>query len=648
MIYLIIGQKGVGKTHWLKKIAKLKDQTLVTNSHYIDLDEYITQYTKKPLHKLIDNTAQKQKRFRQIEKKLLYQLIKKYQGLKNPVFIAIGAGWRQKLHKKILSFCHVIHLERETDPKGRVFLNKPRLSQNPPFLEYQNLYKKRNAFYRSIKDESLVLPEYDFTTDLEKVFFNTNKLSLKASITLNRGTLPKASNKWSGFINKRLNWGLRFFELRDDEWSKNSFLLNKLLHIIPKKNQLLSLRGGSGFLTKCYKGVVWDWALEESPPSLDLTPPVVSLHQRGSDSFYQCCKKLSSFKACHLKLAVPVDNFTELLQGHKWFLKDPKNRSFLPLSDGGGKRHSLTGAWRWYRQIFGAKMYLNFIRESLNDVADKPFLHEVIVPYRQTKSFSYGAVLGYPINHSASPAFYNRQTFLNRKMFFTKIPVLEKAFTKKTLNILKQLNFKCLAITSPLKKKAFLLCDKNKYSQIFQSINTLVLHNKQIIGYNTDAVGVKKLFKIADIKSHPPIAVWGGGGMKSILKHTLKADFYSARTGRYTNSRTDNRTDNRTGSRTGNCIGNSSDKYDKHLPQQHYYAVVWAVGRGRMGQCLFPPSSWKPQIVVDLNYTADSPGLEYALLTGAKYISGSVMFQAQALRQKEIFLKFLKNSWKNF
>ncbi len=65
--------------------------------------------------------------------------------------------------------------------------------------------------------------------------------------------------------------------------------------------------------------------------------------------------------------------------------------------------------------------------------------------------------------------------------------------------------------------------------------------------------------------------------------------------------------------------------------------VVWAVGRKRHKN--FPPDSWRPDTVVDLNYSDDSPGKEYAVKIGAKYVSGEIMFKAQAQQQREFWTK---------
>ena len=73
--------------------------------------------------------------------------------------------------------------------------------------------------------------------------------------------------------------------------------------------------------------------------------------------------------------------------------------------------------------------------------------------------------------------------------------------------------------------------------------------------------------------------------------------------------------------------------------------LIWAVGRKRMREgCLKPPKNWKPLKVIDINYTEDSHGLEYALQNSSHYINGRELFKEQAKKQREIFKKQMKRS----
>ena len=723
MIYLIIGHRGTGKTSWLKKIKKLFKSKVIL----LDLDTEIIKRDASWKANICWNKnvppvnrwfLKSQTQFRRIERKVLMDLIHQYQPQKQDTFIAVGAG--AKINPK---GCHVLHLIRETDSDGRVFLDRPRLNLKlSPYEESLLLYSKREKYYQQVRDESFILPEQDISfTEPEKLFFGLKKGQLGASITLNKNTLPKDPNKWPTFINKRLKWGLRFFEFRNDEWSLASLRTGagkNLLNLIPKKKQLFSFRPQRGslrrdsvalmlqfcklclpnvssdsplprpqrgslrrdsvapmlqlckacessylksllktssalnvkrlqdrfaakrmsellsklfkqedkylsccklylpnvfFLLKKLSITTWDWMIEKGPPPA--VPPILSAHHRNGKNLRQICKKFLKYKADHYKLAIPIKNLKELLEGHLWFLKDPSHRSFLPTSLKQATDDSFS--WRWYRQIFGPKMHLNFIRESRGQgLKDQAFLSEVTERRKTTSHLKFGAVLGLPVSHSASPGFY-RKLFAKNKMIFTKIPLTEKEFTKDHLYILQKMGLVFAAVTSPLKKKAWMICDQmDTNARRFQSVNTLIFKNKKWFGSNTDLFGVKTLLTAAGLGKtfHPEqIVVWGGGGTRAVLKHLVPlATFYSAR---------------------------SKQKIFGKKQNIRPTVIIWAVGRSRMSDKMFPFVKWRPRTVIDLNYTADSPGKEYAMRTGAKYICGTRMFQAQAKKQEELLLK---------
>ena len=698
MIYLIIGHRGTGKTFWLKKLKKKFMDFCKTNLnkekyYFIDLDEEIEKKTGQTIsdfffYKNTNNKSDpkhiknhKEKRdptektkdryFRPIEQNTLNKLIDKYKNTNNQVFIAVGAGFKNISKEETSPSCHIIHLIRETDFQGRVFLNRPRLITNKtPYEEYMSLYYEREKFYKKIKEESFVLPEGDFEFDEgEKLLFNLKAGKLNSIITLNKNSLPAHKEKWPDFINKRLAWGLCFFELRDDQLNTDD--LSILLKVIPKEKQLLSFRTSKNplFLKQDLSSLTWDWPLEKGPPSLPPSsqqspssllqtesressqtpyhhPPILSLHERKKETLDQLFEKLMKHKAHHFKLAVPIENFKELIQGHLWCLEDFKHRSFLPTSERGE-----TGKWRWYRQIFGPQMKLHFIRESNGEVFDQPFLYEHLLflnanqpnseikfstPSNSSNHFSFAAVLGDPITHSASPAFH-RKLFSKKGMIFTKITMKEEEFTKENLHILQKMGLVCAAVTSPLKKKAFQICDEiDSAANSIQAVNTLIFKDKKWMGSSTDQYGLQALLNSVEERelfkdkfslkgNKRSVVVWGGGGLKNILEKELPfAHFYSARTGQ---------------KKEGIPFDSEKKLQRKKQEDKSPYTIIWAVGRNRMPKYVFPPSSWKPKWVIDLNYTENSPGKEYALLVGAEYISGTTMFKYQAKKQQQIFSK---------
>ena len=425
--------------------------------------------------------------------------------------------------------------------------------------------------------------------------------------------------------------------------------------------------------------------IKQHPIKLVSFPPVLSLHARKKkESFKSLCQKLVKYKAGHFKLAVPVKNFSELMQGHLWFLQDPQNRSFLPVSgpieqaNQKTTKQNMQGRWRWYRQIFGPYMKLNFIREGPSLITDQPFLYEYLISlkmvhFRAKKNLRdqdkspqfiqapplykplFSAVLGEPVDFSASPAFH-RAFFEKHGMVFVKIPMREQEMTKKNLNILHKMGLGFSAVTSPLKKKAFKVCDITEHTACsLKTVNTLIWKNQKWWGANTDYYGFKKFLKKINQKGMEKdsnqtniktkysfhlgnVAVWGGRGVLPLLKKELPyAEFYSARTGNKHNpiQRT---------TKTHQKNRSTKEQKSRNQTKTRPNTVIWAVGRSRMPFCRFPPSAWHPKWVIDLNYADDSPGREYALLCQAKYISGKTMFKYQAQKQQSLFLRHIHSS----
>ena len=87
--------------------------------------------------------------------------------------------------------------------------------------------------------------------------------------------------------------------------------------------------------------------------------------------------------------------------------------------------------------------------------------------------------------------------------------------TKENLKFFRELGFLFFAITSPLKKRAFLAADTcDTSSQEFKTVNTLIFHRKTWQSFNTDWDGLQKLKK----HSSKDTVVWGSGGIRPVFK----------------------------------------------------------------------------------------------------------------------------------
>lgn len=639
MIICLIGHRGVGKSALLNR---LKQQKAFESSRFFDLDQEVEKNNNMSVADFIATYGLS--RFREEEERVLSGLCASQD--KN-IFVALGAGYQGALPRSAWK----VWVQRPTDPKGRVFLDRPRLQPEvPPLVESQKLWEERESKYAEQADEVYSLLEGNLEwTPWESCFWEnkTDFLPFSGGISILPNMLEKAGfDKW---LKRRLEWGFHFFELRTD-WLQPT-QIEKLFQQIPAKKILLSLRtreseGSSLLAEKGLWGV--DWPLELGPEPLG-SADIVSLHERSlwssEVSLLEVLDKFTSYgnHGYHLKLAVEIESLEELLIGHKWWQQDPMRRSFLPRTRMGKDQAELcSGKWQWYRALMGGSMKLHFVREGRGPYMDQPFVAEAWkCAFGGTNGFA--AVLGSPVLHSWTP--------VEQQMFFDSTPVVAidldaKEWTNETLQILRQLGLQYAAITSPLKEKTFV--SLQGYASLlsgeatqWHSVNTLKWSDKSQFwqGTNTDGQGLGALLKevqkqFTDLQADGALeaslswAVWGGGGTRKMIQaHLPQAIFYSARTGKELIMKSE------LGDKSPSPYNLSVSAKQNSAPE----VLIWAVGRERMDQCQWPPESWQPKYVVDLNYAEDSPGREYALKAGSQYISGLSMFKAQAQGQREFW-----------
>ncbi|MBE8222310.1 MAG: hypothetical protein HAW60_06245 [Bdellovibrionales bacterium] len=498
------------------------------------------------------------------------------------------------------------------------------------------------------------------------------------------------------FLNKRLNWGVLFFEVRDDLISKKTF--NLIKSIVPLNKLLLSLRDKKTYFTTSdlNKAWAWDWPIEKKLENCNFKIPfsIISLHSKKDNlsksnlsksnvSKQNLSKpsfsylesqinlankynlKYKNSKKVHCKWSPTIESIESLQNLYTWFKKDSDNRSILPMS--------LSGRWDWFRLFLYGKIKINFIKENRNSffkdqilLADK-ILTEIFTDKILTekclanKQTNFAAILGSPVSHSLTP-FVHYDFFCDKKIPVYSILLNKNDITKNNVDFLIKLGLKYAAITSPLKKEFFNL----KHLQIklshkaknCKSINSLsVAQNKtkqnktaqnktkpnqitqnktkqnqtkqnkttqnktkqnKIILDNTDQEGLAELIKsIFDnknitTKDQKKIALWGSGGVSFML-----SDAYPEI-----------------------CIFSSQQKkcISHNIIEKNYLPdiILWAVP-GMYNST--PPKHWSPRHVVDLNYSQDSGGREYAILKNLDYTNGLLMFLSQAKEQQKLWNK---------
>jgi shikimate 5-dehydrogenase/shikimate kinase len=597
MITVIIGQRGVGKTQLLKRIHRYTESS---KTPCIDLDQEIEKRTKKPIREIFEKEGEEA--FREIEKNIFHEIILS----QSTCWLAVGAGFPVGM---IPTTAKVVWLQRATDHNGRVFLDRPRLEKSlPPLEEFEKRAKTREFHFRNVYDQIYAMPEGLNEIDaLEEEILIKHRKVVAGTVTLTPELFVKDS-RWHSFIERYANHGVEFFEVRDDLLNHDQ--VQTCLGSLFSEKFIYSFRTGQ---TENYpqgsQVRYYDWAMElgAMPQQVRFLKQrlIVSLHELNEgelleDAIHRLNEETG--KCAHLKLAPMIHNFDDLLLGYVWQQADPQNRSFLPRSE--------NGRWAWFRLWMKGRQLLNFWRDANGSAKDQPTMYEWLsVHFIKTQ---FAAVLGKPVRQSWTPMeqknFFEER---NEPVFRIEIDPLEWSTALRTLAIL---GMRQAAVTSPLKEEAFHSSQqKTEEAELLRSVNTIKYDPelKQWSGHNTDLAGFKAMAEGLDPKAN--IVLWGGGGTLNMMKKVLPQSFCFSAT-------------------RGEVREEDLSRWKKDLKPD---VLVWAAPR--KGDMKWPSDDWKPKLVLDLNYTDDSAGREYAQLVGAEYRSGVKMFQTQAQHQRDFW-----------
>ena len=607
----LIGHRGVGKTSLGRRMHTYFDGT----TPFIDLDEEIEKFVGKSITAIFQEKGEDF--FRELEVQMLQAVVQRFQNY----IIALGAGlkldrieWPREVQR--------LWVQRDSDSKGRIFVDRPRLDENQQsLLEYHARFEDRNKKYERNCTSFYLMPEGIFEAEvneknyLEALLNNENSnLFFDASVTI-----PKNFEQNKSIVLNRFRFGL--YEIRTDYFDEPELIFSKIQHI-PKSNVLYSIRKKEQeYPDLSLMGSMVDWPLEFGMPDSKLLhvnkdKVIYSSHSNSSlgenplDFF-----KIDS-KDCegHFKYSPFLDSIEEAFSGIRWQRQDPEKRSFLPRSK--------DGRFKWVRLFLKGKQKINFVRFFRNEFFDQPSILEWLRVPTDFKNFA--AILGDPVDHSFTPSFQSK-FFKEFNMPVFAINVGEKNFSS-VIEQLSRLGALAFAVTSPLKKAAFEFCrdqatdGNDELANRFESVNTLVFDGNIWRGTNTDRIGFGHLF--SQIYDRESVAVWGGGGTLKIIKDELpNARFFSSRTGLEREAEKSDLVQSDVG---------DPEKFDPLI-------VIWAAGV----QAAPPEQNWRPLRVVDLNYAENSAAREYSLSKRCQYISGLEMFTKQGEAQRFFWKKYL-------
>ena len=615
-----IGHRGTGKSALLKRVETYFAHEGRTVKCF-DLDREIERQSHRSISEIFAENGER--RFREIELETFQNLceqIDKETGADNgrDVFLACGAGFDPRL---IPESWRVIWIRRKTDSRGRVFLDRPRLDKNISAIDESQLrVVQREPLFLERADDVLWLDEgLDSVDEAECAFLMDDFQADGASVTVTAQRLRNPIS-FSNWCQSRLKAGFSWFELRDDQLNVEQ--MEMAIAALGDDSVLVSFRDSNRIsqtarLISQY-GLAFDWPLEFGECSFG-EPRFLSLHERRPGESLKAA--LSRFprivtEGTQFKAALQTHDFQDLKDGDQWMKAFPEARIFLPMSS--------DGRWSWYRLLNGSNLNLNFVSDIEATAPDQPTLLQWIRRAKLNRSNagsgSFAALLGDPAAHSRTP-MEHESFFRSFDAPVFAIRVTEEEWRLGALSVLATLGLRWAAVTAPLKKLAYEICrERTGEAEKYGAINTLTWleDSHSWSGTNTDGEGFGAM--IDALQDEGPlgrIAVWGGGGTLNVVKAVLpQAELFSVR---------DQENRNPAGPRASDFRPDT---------------VVWAVGRSREREGDGGggvPQAWKPARIVDLNYSDDSPGRDYALQVGGRYISGLAMFRAQAEAQRQFW-----------
>src|SRR5882724_735611 len=146
-------------------------------------------------------------------------------------------------------------------------------------------------------------------------------------------------------------------------------------------------------------------------------------------------------------------------------------------------------------------------------------------PSQERQRFLTG-LIGAPIAQSASPAMHERAAdALGVRCHYQLIEVAgaDAAGLRALLDGVRRLGFAGVNVTFPYKEAVIpLLDDLSPAAREIGAVNTVVVRDNRLVGYNTDATGVERAVSgLVKTSNHGAVALIGAGGVGKAIAHAL-------------------------------------------------------------------------------------------------------------------------------
>jgi 3-dehydroquinate dehydratase/shikimate dehydrogenase len=199
------------------------------------------------------------------------------------------------------------------------------------------------------------------------------------------------------------------------------------------------------------------------------------------------------------------------------------------------KKHILTGicmgeagqSTRILSPIIGNAMQYASLEDCQSTAPGQLTLHELLsiyhVPKLNAASKIY-ALLGDPIDLSLGHILHNQAIeFLDKNAVYIKLRATQEELPD-LIALCRRLPFAGFSITMPLKDAIVPLLDDIEYaSQSIKAINTVVIDEEKLIGFNTDGIGAMcALSERVDISKQKIVILGAGGAAQAIAYEALQ------------------------------------------------------------------------------------------------------------------------------
>ena len=128
------------------------------------------------------------------------------------------------------------------------------------------------------------------------------------------------------------------------------------------------------------------------------------------------------------------------------------------------------------------------------------------------------ALIGYPVEHSLSPSFWNAAFSASKiNAVYVALPVSPGNITT-ALNGLKALGIKGINITRPHKESAANFCDiLQDAAEETRIVNTIKFSESKSQGWNTDAIGFFNIINKRSLNINNALVIGNGASSKSVI-----------------------------------------------------------------------------------------------------------------------------------